>query len=93
MMINDPAWGPSKAKRALGEHLTEKKNTKRDKTLKAKRSRDNNLKGQDRKSRLEEFRVIQHGVYDGPKASYGRYNVSEQSADILNRQKRNMDMR
>ena len=46
-----------------------------------------------KRSRLNEFRLINGGMFDGPKASYGRYNVSEQSADILNRSKRNMDMR
>lgn len=91
--MKDPALGRTRAERALGEFATEKKDIKKDKTLKATRSRNNNLKGQDKKSRLEEFRVIQHGVYDGPKASYGRYNVSEQASDVLNRQKRNMDMR
>jgi hypothetical protein len=77
--MNDPAVGRSRAQRALGEHYP--KATKKPAELKPKRSR------------LNEFRVIQHGQYDGPKASYGRYNVSEQASDLLNRQKRNMDMR
>lgn len=75
----DPAVGRTRAQRALGElHPTAKKKPKE---LKAKRSR------------LNEFRVVHHGQYDGPRASYGRYNVSEQASDVLNRQKRNMDMR
>ena len=45
------------------------------------------------RSRVNEFRYIHTGQFDGPKPTYGRYNVSEQSADIVNRQKRNMDMR
>lgn len=77
--MKDPALGRTRAERALGEqHPKAKKKTK---TPPAKRSR------------LNEFRVIQHGQYDGPRPSYGRYNVSEQASDILNRQKRNMDMR
>ena len=80
--MTDPAWGRSKAERALGEFTPKKKQSpKGPKALKPKRSR------------LNEFRVVHVGKYDGPKPSYGRYNVSEQSADILNRSKRNMDMR
>lgn len=71
-MVNDPAWGRSRAERAFGE-------AKR--PVKAKRSRVN------------EFRNVHVGQFDGPKASYGRYNVSEQSKDILDRSRRNMDMR
>ena len=76
--MKDPALGRTRAERALGEGLDPKKKSKQ---MKSKRSR------------LNEFRVVHVGQYDGPRASYGRYNVSEQSADILNRQKRNMDMR
>lgn len=77
--MKDPAVGRSRAERALGEHHPKSK--KKSKELKPKRSRVN------------EFRVIHHGQFDGPRPSYGRYNVSEQSADILNRSKRNMDAR
>jgi hypothetical protein len=77
--MKDPALGRTRAERALGE--THPKAKKKPAEVKAKRSR------------LNEFRVIHHGQYDGPRPSYGRYNVSEQSADILNRSKRNMDMR
>ena len=77
--MKDPALGRTRAERALGE--THPKAKKKPTEVKAKRSR------------LNEFRVIHHGQYDGPRPSYGRYNVSEQSADILNRSKRNMDMR
>ena len=71
----DPAWGRSKAQRALGENLKPA------------------AKKAPKASRLNEFRVVHVGQYDGPKASYGRYNVGQQSADMLNRSKRNMDMR
>jgi len=45
------------------------------------------------RSRVNQFRYAHTGQFDGPRPTYGRYNVSEQSADILNRQIRNMDMR
>ena len=80
-MAKDPAWGRSRAERALGENITEKK------------SRTKKTPPVEKRSRLNEFRVIHVGQYDGPKPSYGRYNVSEQASDLLNRQKRNMDMR
>jgi hypothetical protein len=76
--MNDPAWGRSKAQRALGENLKPPSKKK---------------KAPVKESRLNEFRVVHVGQYDGPKASYGRYNVGQQSADMLNRSKRNMDMR
>jgi hypothetical protein len=76
--MKDPALGRTRAERALGEHLDPKKKSTQ---IKPKRSR------------LNEFRVVHVGQYDGPRASYGRYNVSEQASDILNRQKRNQDMR
>jgi hypothetical protein len=79
--VKDPAWGRSRAERALGENITEKK------------SRTKKTPPVEKRSRLNEFRVIHVGQYDGPKPSYGRYNVSEQASDLLNRQKRNMDMR
>lgn len=77
--MKDPAVGRTRAERALGE--VHPKSKKKPAELKAKRSRVN------------EFRVIHHGQYDGPRASYGRYNVSEQASDLLNRSKRNMDAR
>jgi hypothetical protein len=77
--MKDPALGRTRAQRALGEDYP---NAKKKKTeLKPKRSR------------LNEFRVVHVGQYDGPRPSYGRYNVSEQAGDLLNRSKRNMDMR
>ena len=77
--MKDPALGRSRAERALGEaHPNKKKKPSEIKEV---------------RSRINDFRMAHTGQYDGPKASYGRYNVSEQSADILNRSKRNMDMR
>jgi hypothetical protein len=70
----DPAWGRTRAERALG--VSQPKNSQKKK-----------------RSRVNEFRNIHIGQFDGPKPSYGRYNVSEQSKDILDRSRRNMDMR
>jgi hypothetical protein len=70
----DPAWGRTRAERALG--VSQSKNSQKKK-----------------RSRVNEFRNIHIGQFDGPKPSYGRYNVSEQSKDILDRSRRNMDMR
>jgi hypothetical protein len=39
----------------------------------------------EKRSRVNEFRVVHLGQFDGPRPSYGRYNVSEQASDILNR--------
>jgi uncharacterized membrane-anchored protein len=75
----DPAVGRSRAQRALGENHP--KATKKKAVT------------QEKRSRLNEFRVVHVGQYDGPRASYGRYNVSEQAGDLLNRSKRNMDAR
>jgi hypothetical protein len=77
--MRDPAVGRSRAERALGENHPKAK--KKPAELK------------DKRSRLNEFRVVHVGQYDGPRSSYGRYNVSEQASDLLNRSKRNMDMR
>jgi hypothetical protein len=75
MGIKDPALGRSRAQRALGEFYG--KSTPAKLPLKKKRSTVNDI------------RHVGMGQYDGVKPSYGRYNVSEQSADILNRSLRN----
>ena len=77
--MKDPALGRTRAERALGEQHPKAKKTKKEPSAK--------------RSRLNEFRVVHVGQYDGPRPSYGRYNVSEQASDLLNRSKRNMDMR
>ena len=70
----DPAWGRTKLQRALGD--TESKNPN---TSKASRSESFHNYG---------VRNIDNGQYSGPKPSYGRYQVSEQAQDILNKQLR-----
>jgi hypothetical protein len=73
----DPALGNPKAYRALGKETPGTKTGKA--PLKAKRSR------------INEFRQIDNGQFSGPRPSYGRYQVSEQAADILNRSLRSMN--
>jgi hypothetical protein len=52
-----------------------------------------NKKSKKKATRTTDFRMAHTGQYDGPKGSYGRYNVGQNAADLLNRSKRNMDMR
>jgi hypothetical protein len=68
--MSDPVTGRSRAERALG---TPGVSTQKPSSEKAVRSRVN------------EFRNVHIGMFDGPRPSYGRYNVSEQASDILNR--------
>jgi hypothetical protein len=75
---HDPAWGRSKAQRALGNYEDEK-TTFGSKTA---RSKQWNQYG---------TRQINNGQFSGPRPSYGRYQVSEQAQDILNRSKRTMN--
>lgn len=70
-MIYDPALGKTRAERAFGESVDSKGLRK------------------DKGRRAQEFlgtRKIEPGMYGGPRASYGRYQVSEQATDILNKQ-------
>jgi hypothetical protein len=86
--MKDPALGRTRAERALGEG-----HPNRNKKDSAKKLAKSPFKSQNQKSKLEELRAVHVGQYDGPKASYGRYNVSKPASDGLNRQKRNMDAR
>ena len=87
--MKDPALGRTRAERALGEgHPNRKAAPKKSaKPTKAKTPVKKQV------SKTDDIRMAHTGQYDGPKASYGRYNVGQQSADMLNRSKRNMDMR
>lgn len=72
--MSDPALGRSRAERALGKDAPKKGvNTK-----KAPVSKKQVNKSKDK-------RVNKLGMFDGPRPSYGKYNVSEQASDILNR--------
>lgn len=42
--------------------------------------------GDERAKSFMGTRKIEPGMYGGPRASYGRYQVSEQASDILNKQ-------
>ena len=41
----------------------------------------------------QDIRYVSGGQFNGPKPSYGRYNVSKEASDALNRSKRNQDTR
>jgi hypothetical protein len=85
-MINDPALGSNKAVRAFGKNAPKraldatvaKKATTGVNTKKAPVSKKQVNKAKDK-------RVNKLGMFDGPRPSYGKYNVSEQASDILNR--------
>jgi hypothetical protein len=73
-LLVDPATGRSRAERAFGKDAPKKGvNTKKAPASK-KRLNKSNTK-----------RVNKLGMFDGPRPSYGKYNVSEQASDILNR--------
>ena len=74
--MKDPATGRSRAERALGEAYP-KKAKKGVKTKKTPSSKA--------KQNTDDIRRNTNGMFDGPRPSYGRYNVSEQAQDILNR--------
>lgn len=72
--MKDPATGRSRAERALGEAYPKKKGVKTKKSASKKAVRKTN-----------DTRRNSNGMFDGPRPSYGRYNVSEQAQDVLNR--------
>lgn len=57
----DPAWGRTRAERALGVTTGV--------------------------GRVKEFRNINNGMFSGPRKTYGRYSVSSNALDALNRAK------
>lgn len=86
--MKDPALGRTRAERALGESHPNRKAAPK-KIIKKKTK----PKAKNKVSQADDVRVIHNGQYDGPRASYGRYNVARTATDGLNRQKRNMDAR
>lgn len=74
--MKDPAVGRTRAERAFGPGKgKEVASTKKKKAPPLKKPR----------STVNDIRNIHIGQFDGPRPTYGRYNVSEQAADILNR--------
>lgn len=86
--MKDPALGRTRAERALGESHPNKKK-KKGVSPKARPSK----KAPQKSKKKGDIRNVNNGMFSGPRPSYQRYNVSEQASDILNRSKRNMDMR
>jgi hypothetical protein len=84
--MKDPATGRSKAERAFGKDAPNKIAAK---TVAKKATTGVNTKKapSSKKSinKSKEIRVNHLGQFDGPRSSYGKYNVSEQASDILNR--------
>ena len=74
--MKDTATGRSRAERALGEAYPKKAK----KGVKTKKSPSSKAK-----QKTDDIRRNTNGMFDGPRPSYGRYNVSEQAQDILNR--------
>jgi len=74
--MRDPALGNTRAQRALGEFY-QTANPGRSHIIKQTRGGVNDK------------RHVGMGQYDGVKPGYGRYNVSEQAQDVLNRSIRN----
>lgn len=85
--MKDPAVGRSRAERAFGETL--KSGGVSPKKRRSKKAPQKSKK----KKTAPDIRNENRGMFSGPRPSYQRYNVSEQASDILNRSKRNMDMR
>lgn len=74
--MKDPAVGRTRAERAFGpDKGKEPASTKKKKVPPLKKPR----------STVNDIRKVHLGQFDGPRPTYGRYNVSEQAADILNR--------
>lgn len=88
--MKDPAVGRTRSERALGESHPNKKK-KKGVSPKARPSKKAPQKS--KKKTAPDTRNVNNGMFSGPRPSYQRYNVSEQASDILNRSKRNMDMR
>jgi len=74
--MKDPALGRSRAERALGEAYPKKKGVKSKKSASSKKKAVR---------KTNDIRRNSNGIFDGPRPSYGRYNVSEQAQDVLNR--------
>lgn len=72
--MKDPAVGRSRAQRALGEAYPKGVKSKKSSPSKKKAVR-----------KTDDTRRNSNGMFDGPRPSYGRYNVSEQAQDVLNR--------
>lgn len=83
--MKDPAVGRTRAERAFGE-------TRKSEGVSPKKRRSKKAP-QKSKKKKGDIRNVNNGMFSGPKPSYQRYNVSEQASDILNKSKRNMDMR
>jgi hypothetical protein len=76
--MKDPAVGRTRAERAFGPG-----GGKQEPAQKKKKATPPKTK----RSTVNDIRNTNNGMFAGPKPTYGRYNVSEQAADLLNRSK------
>jgi hypothetical protein len=84
--MQDPALGRSKSQRAFGKDAPKRAV---DATVAKKATTGVNTKkapaSKKQINKAKEVRKVSSGMFDGPRPSYGKYNVSEQAQDILNR--------
>ena len=84
--MHDPALGRAKAERAFGKDAPKRAV---DATVAKKATTGVNTKkapaSKKQINKAKEVRKVSSGMFDGPRPSYGKYNVSEQAQDILNR--------
>ena len=87
--MKDPATGRSRAERAFGKDTPKAPNKIAEKTVAKKATTGVNTKkspvSKKQLNKSKDFRKTSSGMFDGPRPSYGKYNVSEQASDILNR--------
>lgn len=76
--MKDPAVGRTRAERAFGPGGGKQKPAQKKKKATPPKTK---------RSTVNDIRNTNNGMFAGPKPTYGRYNVSEQAADILNRSK------
>lgn len=70
LALRDPALGRSKAQRALGENLNEKRGTKN---------------SNDRRKAFVDYGIRDQnvGMFSGPKPKYGTYQASPAASDVV----------
>jgi hypothetical protein len=74
--MKDPAVGRTRAERAFGPGGGKQEPAKKKKKATPPKKK---------RSTVNDIRNVNNGMFAGPKPTYGRYNVSEQAADLLNR--------
>jgi len=94
--MSDPSLGRDRATRSLGEFASGIDHPISRKPMKKVRSGVMDVKAEKNKKTRQnnptnEERNVNNGQFGGVRPTYGRYQVSERSADILNRSLRSMN--